>query len=258
MTIENYQKITSPENSQIKLLEKLNFKKYRQELGNFVVENLTIITDALKAQHDFEALFVTEEFLKKHPEKMQYLQDNSQAKNFYLIDSKLNKHYSNLDTPSGITAIFKIKRNELSASSVIYLNDIGDPGNLGAILRSSLAFDFVNLVLDEDCVDIYNPKVINAAKDAIFKLNIFEDKTGDWLRHTKLPIYTTSSHEGVDLIKLKPAKAFCLVLGSESQGVSPEIMELAEKNIKIEMSSEIESLNVAAAAAILLYELKNK
>lgn len=258
MTIENYQRISSPENSQIRLLEKLGAKKYRQEFERFAVENLTIISDALKSGYDFEALFVTEEFAAKHRDKLEYLQDNSQAQDFFLISEKLNKQYSNLDTPSGITAIYKIKEGELDKSSVIYLNGVSDPGNLGTIMRSALAFDFFNLVLDENCVDIYNPKVVAAAKDAIFKLNIIEDKSGDWLKSNKLPIYATSSHEGVNLAGFEPAKSFCLILGSESHGIAPEIMKLAKTKLRIEISENIESLNVATAAAILFYELKRQ
>ncbi|MFA4941952.1 MAG: RNA methyltransferase, partial [Patescibacteria group bacterium] len=175
-----------------------------------------------------------------------------------LIDSRTNKRYSNLDTPSGVTAVYNMEEKKLNKSSIIYLNGVSDPGNLGTIMRSALAFDFVNLVLDETCVDVYNPKVIGAAKDTIFKLNIIEDKTGDWLKNNKLPIYAADSHSGVALAKFKPAKAFCLVLGSESHGISPEIMKRAEKSLKIEISPKIESLNVATAAAILFYELKRK
>ncbi|MEI6597181.1 MAG: RNA methyltransferase [bacterium] len=258
MAIKDYQKITGLHNSQIKLLEKLNLKKYRQELKQFTVENLVIILDALKDGYDFETLFITEEFANKHQEKLEYLQNNTQAKNFYLIDNKLNKRFSNLDTPSGITAIYNIKNKKPDKSSVIYLNGISDPGNLGTIMRSALAFNFVNLVCDENCVDIYNYKVISAAKEAIFKLNIIEDKTGDWFKNNKLPIYATTSHAGADLAKFKPAKTFCLVLGNESHGVNSEIKKLAGSNLKIKISSKIESLNVATAAAILFYELGRK
>jgi TrmH family RNA methyltransferase len=258
MTISDYQVITSLQNNQIKLLEKLNSKKSRQESKKFIVENLAIIFDALKAGYDFEALFITEDFANKHQSELQYLQSNSKSKNFYLIDDKLNKHYSNLDTPSGITAIYSIKPKELNKTSVVYLNGISDPGNLGTIMRSALAFNFVNLVLDKHCVDVYNSKVISAAKDAIFKLNIIEDRAGKWLQDNKLPVYAASAHDGVNLAEFKPLKAFCLVLGSESHGINPEILEIAKKSLKIEISEKIESLNVAAAAAILFYELRNK
>jgi len=258
MTFENYQKISSPQNAQMKLLEKLNLKKYRQELGQFMVENFTIIVDALESGRDFAALFITEEFAAKHQEKLLSLQKKSKSQNFYLIDQKLNKNYSSLDTPSGVTAVYNIKPEKMDKTSVVYLNGVSDPGNLGSIMRSALAFGFNNIMLDENCVDIYNPKVISAAKDAIFKLNIAEDKTGAWLKKCSLPIYATSSHLGEDLTLVKPAKNFCLILGSESHGVSREILTSAAKSIKIEISSQIESLNVATAAAILFYELKRK
>jgi|GEM_PF-185472 len=256
MKIENLKKIDSLQNNQIKLLKKLNLKKYREESGQFLVENLTIIYDALKDGYDFEALFVTPEFIRKNEEKLNYLLNNSRALNFYLVDEKINKFYSSLDTPSGISAVYKINYKPLDKSSVIYLNGVSDPGNLGTIMRSALAFNFNNLVLDENCVDIYNPKVITAAKDAIFKLNFFETKNREWLKKNKLPVYITSSHSGSDLDKFKPAKDFCLVLGGESHGVDIEIVKIAKQSLKIEMSSKIESLNVATAAAILLYELR--
>lgn len=253
-----YQKISSPQNNQIKILEKLNTKKYRQKLERFTVENLAIIYDAQRAGYDFESLFVTEEFVNSHRDKLEYLEKQTQSNNFYLISSKINKHYSSLDTSSGITAVYKIKTSKLDNSSVIYLNGINDPGNLGTIMRSALAFNFVNLVLDKNCVDIYNPKVISAAKDAIFKLNIIEDQNGAWLANNKLPIYTTAVNQGLALGEFKPTPIFCLVLGSESHGISPTIMKQAQMSLKIKISNKIESLNVAMAASIIFYELSQK
>ena len=78
------------------------------------------------------------------------------------------------------------------------------------------------------------------------------------MENNKLPVYSTSSHTGVDAREFEPADLFCLVLESESHGVSSEIMELAEKNVRIEISLKIESLNVVTFVAILFYELKRK
>lgn len=235
---------------------KLKQSKYRRETGLFVVENLTIIYDALKSGFAFEAFFVTAEFAAKNKEQVDFLTANSQSAELYLIDSKTNKAYSDLSTPSGITAVYKIKINSLSKDSVVYLDGVSDPGNLGTIMRNALAFGLENLVLSKECADPYSAKTISASKDAIFKLNILEDRTDDWLEKCALPIYATSSHEGTALGKFKPAKKFCLVLGSESQGISPEILASADEKIKINISNKIESLNVAAAAAILFYELQ--
>jgi RNA methyltransferase, TrmH family len=254
----DFQPLTSLDNNQIKLLGKLSLKKYRQEFGQFMVENFIIIFDALVSGFDFESVFVTQEFIDKHPDEVRFLQKQSKAKNFYLIDEKINKSYSELDTPSGITAVYNFKTKELSASSVVYLNGISDPGNLGTIMRNCLAFGFENLVLDKICADVYNSKTINAAKDSVFKLNISEDGDGAWLEQTVLPIYATSSHCGNNLSAFKAAPNFCLVLGSESHGVDQQILNRAAETIRIEMSDQIESLNVASSAAILLYELGKK
>ena len=251
--------ISSPQNAQIQLLKKLALKKYRSQENKFTVENLTIIYDALEAGHDFESLFVTSEFINKNLNKFEHLLNNSKISSYYLIDEKLNKHYSQLETPSGITAVYRRDSKTLiKGQSVIYLNGINDPGNIGTIMRTALAFGFNNIIVDETCADIYNAKTISAAKDSIFKLNVIEDKELNWLRSNKnnLAIYTTSSHDGTDLNKFKAGNEFCLVFGSESHGVNDEIIKLAKENIKIKMSGDIESLNVATAAAILLYELK--
>lgn len=248
--------ITSLQNNHLKLLKKLALKKYRVEYQQFTVENLKIIIDALRSGHDFEVLFVTAEFMTRNLDKFQFLQENSQA-NYYVIDEMMSAHFSQLDTPSGITAIYKMPPSQrITDDSVIYLNSISDPGNLGTIMRTALAFNFKNIVLDDNCVDIYNAKTIAAAKNSFFMLNLLEDKKGDWIRANKLPVYVTSSHGEVDLETFKADDKFCLVLGNESHGISEEINNLASKKIKIDISDNIESLNVSVAAAILFYKLQ--
>lgn len=256
--MKNSEIISSTQNYQIQLLKKLAQKKYRYQENKFTIENLVIIYDALSDGFDFDALFVTQDFINKHADKFNYLVGKSKISKYYLIDAKLNKHYSQLDTPSGITAVYNINSNKLEKDkSVVYLNSVNDPGNVGTIIRNSLAFGFKNIIFDENCADLYNFKTINAAKNAIFKINYFEDNQIAWLKQnqSKLAIYTSSSHNGELLSKFKAEKTFCLVLGNESHGVDEKIMSLASKNIKIEMNNELESLNVASAAAILLYKL---
>lgn len=253
--------IESCDNQQIKLLKKLSQKKYRKQHGKFVVENYTIIHDALKSGHDFLSLFISKNFKEKYPEKYKYLQTNSKSTNFFTINDKLNKCYSQLATPSGISAIYNISAFPISNNkSTIYLNHINDPGNLGTIMRTMLAFDFHNLIVDEKCADIYNIKTISAAKDALFKINILHDKDRTWLTKNKhkLPIYVSNAHQGKDLDNFQAADQFCLVMGSETHGVSPEIINMANENIKINLSKNIESLNVAIATAIFLYKLNPK
>lgn len=252
--------ISSRENEKIKELVKLSSKKYRYKLGKFKIENLAIIFDALKSGHAFEALFVTENFIQNHQEKMDNFQKNAEKSQFFVISEDLNKACSELETPSGIIAVYRMKEfGWEDEAPVIYLNGINDPGNVGTILRTALAFDFKNIILDEKCADIYNAKTLSAGKDAIFKLNIKEDSNFQWLEKNKdnLAIYAADSNGGTPLQELKAEKMFCLVLGSESHGIDEKILEMTKERIKIEISQNMESLNVAVASAILLYALRN-
>lgn len=253
-----YQKITSAENAKIKLLKKLGQKKYRKEYGLFIVENFVIIRDALVSGYAYKEIFITDDFIKKQPEKIEFLSQKSQIKTAYLLDDKLNKFFSDLDCPAGIAAIYARASAKIDLSApAVYLNGIKDPGNVGTIMRTALAFGYKNFIVDSACADIYNPKTINAAKDAIFKLNIIEDNDNSWLkaRANDYQIIAADANQGQDIGKFRPRpkQKICLVLGSESHGLSREISALAQAKIKIQISPEIESLNVASAAAIILH-----
>lgn len=249
--------ITSKDNDKIKLLKKLQLKKYRDEESLFVVENLKIILDAAASGFKPEQLFLTPVLLAKNELKLKKIIDDEST---FLFDEKINKAASTLDTPSGIIAVYqKLPENINLNGRVVYLNGISDPGNIGTILRSALAFRFDNIVLDENCADLYNTKTINAAKDAIFKLNISHDKDSVTLKDikAKMPIYAADMGGSKKPEYLKSEKSFCLVLGSEAHGISEEIKKLTDNFISISISDKIESLNVAVAAGIIFYLTSN-
>ena len=250
--------ITSKDNAKIKELRKLGQKKYRNESGKFLVENTIIVHDATKAEFSFESIFVTAEFIEKNKEKFEAVIKGSKISEFYLIDEKINKSFSSMDNAPGIMAVYSKPENKIEfANPIIYLNAINDPGNLGTILRSALAFGLKNIVVDEHCADVYNPKTISAAKDAIFKLNIEFDQNLKILKDVKkkMPIISTRLEKSEGLEILKKQNLFCIVFGSESHGVEKEIQKLSDDFIKIPMSSEIESLNVAVSAGIIFHEI---
>lgn len=247
--------IKSKDNDKIKFLRKLSQKKFRKQYGEFLVENLIIIEDAQKAGFNFEELYVTKDFIKANKERFASL---SKSNDYFIIDKKINKSFSSLDTSSGICGVYKKPESKINFDShIVYLNKISDPGNLGTILRSALAFDIKNIVLD-NCADLYNPKTISAAREAIFKLNFEFDDSGEILKEIKthLPIVATSLQGDSELENL-PKDKFCLVLGNEVSGVEEEVLKLADYEIKINMSDNIESLNVASAAAIIFYNIYN-
>lgn len=250
-------KITSKDNAQIKLLKKLNLRKYRDEEGMFFVENATIIVDALKSGHDFKLLFASEDFIHKNKDKFSFIAENFGLGEYFLIDERINKFFSNLDVPSGICAVYGKREKPIDYDSpTAYLNGINDPGNLGTIMRSALAFSFKNIIVDERCTDIYNPKTISAAKDSVFKLNIAHDKNLSLLKTVKKKMKICSAvlaPNAEDVAVIKKIKPVCIVLGSEAHGVDEGIMKLSDKLVKIRILN-MESLNVACAATILFYE----
>ncbi len=250
--------ITSADNAKIKHLKKLRMKKYRDKDNEFVVENAVLIDDAVVAEYYPKQIFVTEAWIKKNERIWNNILDRSGIDTYYVINEKINRVFSELETPSGIAALYdKLDKPINYKTSIAYLNGISDPGNLGTILRSALAFDLTNIVVDETCADVYNPKTVQAAKDAIFKLNISFDEHRQILRDLKeqMPIIATTLEATDPIESLKKHDKFCLVLGNESHGVDPDIFKKADGYVRIKMSDQIESLNVSAAAAIIFHEI---
>ena len=259
-------KIESVKNNKIKFIQKLNQKKFRNKFESFFVENFKIVQEGIISNNCFEEIFITNDFLNKTQNKLNLIFNKNnkirQKNNFSklekinIITNKINKSFSKLSTPSGIVAVFKKRKCEINNKKpIIYLNNISDPGNLGTILRSASAFGFKNIIIDEFSADLYNNKTLNAAKDSIFKLNIIFDKNIKLLKSFKgkTPIISTCLKNSTNIKILKKYKVFCLVLGNEANGVSESIQNLSDKSIKIPMTGNQESLNVAIAGAIIFY-----
>lgn len=251
--------IESKDSNKIKELRKLGLKKYRKKTGMFIVENFKIIQDGLENNFYFEDIIVTKSFLAKNEDELKRIVEKNNNLDVFLIADKLNKAFSALETPSGVCAVYNNIEKEINLNkSIVYLNGINDPGNLGTILRSALALGIENVVLDETCVDLYNSKTIQAAKDAIFKLNIVFDENRKIAREIKekMAMYVTNVEKGEDVsLVFQPQNKACIVLGNESLGVSKDLEEMADKFINIKTTSKIESLNVAISAGIIFHEL---
>lgn len=250
--------IESKENKKIKDLNKLKLKKYRAERGEFVVENWKIIKDTAMSGIYPKEIFVTKNFLENNTTELEKFSDKEH--DLFVLSEKINiNNFSSLDSPQGIWAVYPDQIKEIDfKKDIAYLNGINDPGNLGTILRSALAFGIENIVLDETCVDLYNLKTIQSAKDSIFKLNIVFDKdrkiTGEIKE--KMEIISTNVEKGTDVSEIsRTGKNVCVILGNESQGVSKELNAMADKFINIKTTSKIESLNVAISAGIIFHEI---
>lgn len=240
--------ITSLNNPTIKEISKLKNKKYRDLTNTYLVEGDHLIEEAYKnnlltkiilledttCNYDIEKIYVTKEVMKKLTE---------------------------LDTPNKIIGIVKENTPLPIGNKILILDNIQDPGNLGTIIRSSVAFDIDTIVLSPNTVDTYNPKVIRSTQGMIFYTNIITLKLKEFIDEIKTKNYTifgTNVRNGKNIKEITLPEKFALVLGSEGQGVSKEIESLCDDNIYIKMSSKCESLNVSVATSILLYEVYNK
>ena len=176
------------------------------------------------------------------------------------------KKVSTLDTPSTIIALCRKKKiSELKESNtllnkIVLLDEIQDPGNLGTIIRSSVAFGIDMILLSENTVDLYNPKVLRSTQGMYTHIPIFSVKMEEAISYFKkngYPIYGTNVENGVDVHSLDKSskEKFCLIMGNEGKGLNKEIQNLCDKNLYIPMKNDVESLNVGVACSILLYEL---
>ncbi len=235
-------KIESIHNSHIKELAKLKEKKYRDEQGLFLIEGEHLIKEALKYGKVKEVLSL---------EEKEYHVPN------ILVTKDILKKISSQVTPSNeIAVVEKLQEKEMKGT-ILFLDGIQDPGNLGTIIRSSAAFHLNNIVLSMDSVDLYNEKVVRSTEGMLFQLNIERKSTKEFLQSLKeqnYTIYGTDVANGEKLSDISFEENSCLIIGNEGKGMSDLARSFVTKNISIEMSSSCESLNAGVAASIILYE----
>ena len=163
-----------------------------------------------------------------------------------------------MESPSTIIGVCNKKECNVIGNRVVYLDCIQDPGNLGTIIRSCVAFNIDTLILSKDCVDVYNSKVIRASQGMIFHQNIIvEDieKIVPKLKDEGYKIYGTRVTHGKSLKTIEKYSKFVIIMGNEGSGISEVASELCDEYIYIDMNEKCESLNVGVATSIILYEL---
>ena len=238
--------INSKNNQKIKEACSLKMKKERLEKGLFLMEGIKNLDLALKygkVKQIFTAIGLPK--LKQDIET-------------YKVNQEVLEKLASSKNPEGVVFVCempKAKKNLKDYHKIVYLDQINDPGNLGTILRSSVAFNYDAVILSKGSVDLYNEKVIAASKGAIFMIDAYYDELSNIKDHKKV-IVSLLDDEAIPLKELPHYDDFILVLGNESHGVSEEIVKQADVLTKIEMNDAIDSLNVAVAAGILLNHLK--
>ena len=240
--------ITSLDNEKVKNVVRLQKKKYRDEEGKFVVEGEHLLKEVY-SEGLIEEVFLLE------GEEISFNID------YTLVSSSVMKKMSELESiPKVIAVCKKNTYDEIVGDRILLLEDIQDPGNLGTIIRSSVAFNVSSIVLSKRCVDLYNSKVIRATQGMFCHIPVISMDIEDAikiLRDRGVVIYSTNVVNGVDVRKLDKLERskFGLVMGNEGAGVSRKIQMISDKNIYIPMNSKVESLNVGVACSIILYEL---
>ena len=242
--------------AQISFIKSIHQKKFRQEYQLFLAEGDKLVAEIMDSAFIIDQIYCTEN-------KVQWLSSllSKVSKNIEigLVSEAEMERISMLKSASDVLAIVKMPKNKAENLDMIdfdnqmtlVLDDIKDPGNLGTIIRIADWFGFKNIVCSENCVEIYNPKVIQASMGSAFRVNIKYGSIADFISTTTLPVFGallsgTSCYES---ILENPG---ILIIGNEGKGISPEVAALITHPITIPKIGLAESLNAGVACGILL------
>lgn len=251
--------------NEIKLYASLKQKKYREEYGKYLIEGFHLIEECLNSEHELEYIIVRSDVnLQSHTAILEKI-----AKNKTIVEPLPEKLFNKLtDTESsqGIVGVVKHPAQKVSAGEpdiILALDKISDPGNLGTIIRTAYWFGVPKILLSCNSADPYNPKVIRSTQGGLFHTQIFEDV--DLLsefkklkaKGYKIYLFTLDTKQTLSQIfKSDKSDKSVIVFGSEAHGISEELLRADFERVKIEGFSGSESLNVAIAAGIALYEFR--
>ena len=227
--------------NQIKLIRSLSLKKNRQKHGLFIVEGEKLVNEVLSSDWEVEGIYATKEWL---------------GENATIISNNDLSRISSLKTPNKVVAVVKIKKGSLDITSntVLALDGVKDPGNLGTIIRLADWFGVEDIICSDDCVDYLNPKVVQSSMGSFTRVNLHYTSLIDaFKKYSDYKLFMTVLN-GSPLSELTKDDKKIIVMGSESKGISKEILELTSEKITIpkSKSSKAESLNVSVATAIIL------
>lgn len=260
--------ITSRTNEQIKEIVKLfKNKKERYNKGLFAIEGLKILKEAYRNKINLVKIFVSAQFLEENKFDADFQKMLNHSK-VLLITQDLCKKISENCTPQEVFAICEIPKklsleNVINESfNILMLLGLQDVGNFGTIIRTGAAMGVDCILISRDCPDVYSLKVIRAAMGMMFhvKLVIIDDvfKTLNLLKRQGFKTYATALHNNSqDLRTVKFSKKNVIVLGNEGNGLSNDFIDACDEIVKIPMKSNVESLNVAVASGIVLWQLQN-
>lgn len=263
----DYKVVTSSLNPKVKEARSLLLKKYRTRTGKFLIEGARLVGDGLRVGAEIETVFFTEAFVRS-PRWEQLVhaagsQDNLTGPEWVQVPEELMAQLSDTETPQGIVAVTRTREyrtNDLATSSnplLLVVDRIQDPGNLGTMIRTAAGAGFDGVLLTRGTVDVYSSKVLRATMGAIFRIPVLGVEVREAIEFIKdlgcqivvgaigAPVY---HYEG------DYSRSTAIVVGNEGTGPDQRWVQAADLLVQIPLAREVESLNVAAAGAILMYE----
>ena len=240
--------ITSKQNPLIKQIRSLSDKKFRDRLGQYVVESVKLVREALSLNLPVVAVVGTENALENLPVCGVRCES---------VSREVFEYITTEVSPQGVLAIIEKPKNCLVApsESCLFLDGVADPANVGAVIRTAVAAGYKTVYMSEDSADPFSPKAVRASMSGIFRVEIVRASREELLSLVNLPVVVADMN-GENLFEFNCPKDFCLVIGNEGHGVSETLRERADKTVSIPMQNGMESLNAAVSAGLLMYALK--
>ena len=251
MTVE---RITSRKNPLMTQIRKLaSSRAARREQGLFLGDGVKLLEEALRWSAPLTVVVASEGVaLPPMPENLRLVE----------VPKDVMASISPMESPQGALFVCRMPEMELPAqlegSRYLVLDGLQDPGNVGTIWRTADALGADGLFLLNGCADPWNPKTVRATMGACFRLPVYETggaELKDLLDRGSLPLYATALREDTVDIKTADLSRSAVVIGSEGRGVSQELLALSRRTLKIPMRERCESLNAAAAATVVLWEM---
>lgn len=257
--------ITSKDNETVKMLKKLRDKKYRDQENCYIIEGIKLIKEAILENTEIKLVVICDDCKQDNEFDSELKYEIAKYECIY-VNEKIFLSITNVVNPQGIMAVVEKKNNsdsiDFNDELILVLDDIQDPGNMGTILRTADSLNLKQIIVSKGSADVYNPKVVRSTMGAIFRINIIESddlvKTVKEIKKHKVKIITTSLQTDKSMYDVSYDKT-AIVIGNEANGVSKEILDLADEKVKIPMLGKTESLNASVATAVILYEaMRNK
>jgi TrmH family RNA methyltransferase len=259
--------ITSTSNEQIKDIRKLREKKFRQETGTFYVEGIRLVREAMIFPERIKTLILAPELLQSSAAEEAVSEVNKLGVPILEVSRSVFESIGLKENPVGLAAIVKEDWHFLNSIQTdemglwVGLDSVADPGNLGTIMRTMDAVGAKGLILIDDCTDPFDPSAVRASMGAIFDIILVKTTTAqivEWISNTHVTTFGTSDSAKNDYQSIKYPSDMLLLMGSERQGLHPGLASHVDQMVAIPMAGKSDSLNLAVATAVTLYEIYNQ